>query len=244
MTVKHTTNLDQFTLHRMNRRVNKSHVKKLAASIKSIGLKTPIVVTKSNVIIDGQHRYHAVKLLLEAGENVKLPYIQKQLTYSDIAEINSNQLRWTNKDWIEYHAKNGNGNYEALLLCQKAYPAIKLSALAPLLHNGTNLSTQKLIKGEFVYIMDDTRKYICEQVTSMVKERPEFGMKSFLLAVTWLMRSPEFMSKRLFTKLSANLHSVRHQSGTGNWAQHLLYWYNKGLSAKKKLRIDDLPRHH
>ena len=244
MTVKHTTNLDQFTLHRMNRKVNKSHVKKLAASIKSIGLKTPIVVTSGNVIIDGQHRYEAIKLLLKAGEDIKLPYIKKNLKVSDIAEINSNQLRWTNKDWIEYHAKSGNGNYKALLLCQKAYPAVKLSALAPLLHQGTNLTTQQINRGEFVYMMDDTRKYILEQVTSMVRERPEFGMKSFLLAVTWLMRSPEFMSKRLFTKLSANLHSVRHQSGTGNWAQHLLYWYNKGLAAKNKLRIDDLPRHH
>ena len=244
MTVKHTTNLDQFTYHTMNRKVNRSHVKKLAESIKNIGLKTPIVVTNANVIIDGQHRYEAVKLLLGAGEKIKLPYIKKNLSISDIAEINSNQLRWTGTDWIQYHAKLGNPNYLSLLEKREEYPAIKVSALAPLLHGGNNLTTQALNRGDFIYDLTDQKEYILREVSSMIPERKEFGMKSFLLAIVWLMRSPDFMSKRLFAKLSANLHSVRHQSGTGNWAQHLLYWYNKGLSAKKKLVIDDLPRHH
>lgn len=245
MTVKHTTNLEQFKFHSSNRKVNRSHVRKLADSISKVGLKTPITVSAGNVILDGQHRYEAIKLLIEKGESVKLPYIKKNMKISDIAEMNSNQLKWTNMDWIRYHVTNGNSHYQDLVDCQGIYNTLKMSALAPFLHTTEDayLSTPRLNGGEFVFDLTPDKEYILDQLNELAKFRPEFSQKAVLSAIMWLSRSPNFDARRLFKKLSANLSDVRQQSGRSNWAGHLLYWYNKGLR-NGRLDPHDLPSSH
>ena len=59
-----TNNYSKFsTLESSNRDANPQHVEKLKKSIQEIGLITPIQVDKDFVIVDGQHRFHALKSL-------------------------------------------------------------------------------------------------------------------------------------------------------------------------------------
>ena len=244
MSVKTTTNLKQFTFHNLNRRVNHSHVKKLAKSIQKIGQKVPITVTTNNVIIDGQHRYEAIKLLIDAGESVRISYTKKNLKISDIAEINAHQLQWRNSDWIDYHAATGNENYQNLKATSELYKPLSTSAIAPFLHGGdAYLTTPMLTRGEFLYDLSQEKEYVLDQLLALSTFNKAYAQKSVLIAIMWLMRDANFNPRRLFDKVNANLHSVRQQSGSSNWAHHFAWWYNHGLRSGR-LNTDDLPRHH
>lgn len=243
--IHHTNNIEQFHLHEMNRKVNPNHVKDLAASMRKNGIRHPIIVDSSMAIIDGQHRWHAAQLLFDQeGIRIKIPFIVKRMSADLIAEINTLQLKWTITNWIEFHHKKGNENYTKLLEARTQFPGIKMSALAPFLHAGPSfLITKALREGDFVYELTDEKEYILSQIVEMSQFKPAVKQKAFLIAIMWLQRCPEFRSERLFDKLRANLGSIIQQSGTGNWAKHLIYWYNKGLR-NGRLNADDLPSHH
>ena len=245
MSVNTTTNLEQFTFHTLNRHVNRAHVKKLAKSILKIGQKVPITVTTNNVIIDGQHRYEAIKMLIESGEKVRISFIRKNMKIGDIAEINAHQLQWRNADWIDYHAATGNENYKQLIAIAEEYKPLKVSALAPFIHDDDEafLITNHLTSGQLKVKLTEEKRYILEQLVSLNQFNSAFSQKAVLVAIMWLRRDENFNAKRLFDKLNANLHSIRLQSGTGNWARHFTWWYNHGLR-KGKLNENDLPRHH
>jgi len=91
--------------------------------------------------------------------------------------------------------------------------------------------------------MTEEKSYILDKIVSLSKIRPMFSMKSVLIGIMWLQRDPNFDATRLFYALERNFESILQQSGTGNWARHMLYWYNKGLRSAK-LNVNDLPRHH
>lgn len=242
--IHHTYNLDKFEIHEMNRKVSISHINQLAASIQSKGIRTPIIVDHTMRIIDGQHRWHAAVLLQKANHEVKVPYIIKRMSADMIAEINTLQLKWNVNDWIDFHHKKGNENYTKLREATTYFPGIKLSALAPFLHGGSAfLITKNIREGEFIYNLTSEKEYILDQIIEISQFQPAVRQKAFLIAVMWMQRVPHFKAERLFDKLRANLGSIIQQTGTGNWAKHLTYWYNKGLRGDR-INIDDLPNHH
>ena len=125
------------------------------------------------------------------------------------------------------------------------YKPLKLSSLASFLHVNDSGATHTSVirKGEFRYEMTDDKQYILEKLVAISKLKPMFSMKCVLVAIMWLQRDPNFNAKRLFHALERNFESILPQAGTGNWARHMLYWYNKGLRGGK-LNVNDLPRHH
>lgn len=244
LNISTTSKLDKFQFHDLNRDINRNHVTRLAESIRKQGIRQPIVVDTHGYVIDGQHRVLAARSLNAEGETVKVPYITKTYTPDIIAEMNSLQLAWTTRDWVHYHAKCGNENYEQLLEIYSVFNRMKLSSLACFLHTGySQLHTNEVKKGNFKYEMTEDKLYILEATDDLIKYDKGFATKAFLMAVMVLCRMDNFNVRRLFEKLSANLSSVRIQSGNSNWAHHLVYWYNKGLR-HGRLSTNDLPRSH
>ena len=246
MSIYQTKDLTKFRYHPRNRNVNRSAVKKLAASILRIGLKNPIVVTNNFVVLDGQHRLEAIKLINETSEwPHRISFIKKNLKMSDIAEMNSNQLQWRMTDWIHFHALGGNKNYVQLQEVTAKYSPLKMTALAAYLHKDrtTETHTSVINAGRFVYTMTPTKKYILDKLQALCRINGMYGNKSVLVAIMWLSRDANFDSQRLFHAIELNFESIMKQSGTGNWARHFARWYNKGLRYGK-LNIDDLPSHH
>ena len=244
MSTLSTTNLDQFKFHKRNRKVNKSQVKKLAASIEKNGQLVPIIVGQNNVVLDGQHRLNAIKLINKTAEKpMRIKYIRKSMSMTHVAEINAHQLQWRIVDWIHYYAEAGNENYLALQYAAEYYKPLKLSALAAFLNPGGHAHSSYLTSGEYVYEINPAKEYILDKLVALSKINAVFAQKSVLVAIMWLMRQENFDAQRLFHALERNFESVLVQSGTGNWARHMLYWYNKGLR-HGRLNVNDLPRHH
>jgi hypothetical protein len=88
-----------------NREANTRRIKQLSESIKKNGVQIPIIVNSEKEIVDGQHRFWALR-----GLKYTVPYIVSQTWKSDAhtIEINNTGARWNAMDFANYAAANGN----------------------------------------------------------------------------------------------------------------------------------------
>ena len=100
-----TKDYDLFKFLDTNRQPNDLMIKKLTKSIKENGVQIPIIVNPDKYIVDGQHRFWALRGL---GYNV--PYIVSRTWKDDkhTIEINNTGKKWTAMDYANYAAESGN----------------------------------------------------------------------------------------------------------------------------------------
>ena len=103
--IKTTTDYNLLKMNKLNRSINQNHVKKLIESIKTNGLQVPVIVNKENEIVDGQHRFIALKKL-----NYKVPYLisPNWNDNEDTVQANNIVKDWTALQFAENRAKMGN----------------------------------------------------------------------------------------------------------------------------------------
>tara|TARA_R100000951_G_scaffold301_1_gene1884 strand:+ start:8700 stop:9440 length:741 start_codon:yes stop_codon:yes gene_type:complete len=245
MKIQTTTNLEQFHYDHRNRLIKPNRVKSMATSIQTHGQLQPIIVDNSCKVLDGQHRIEAIRVINRTAESpIAVSYIKRTIPMHLIAEMNSQQQEWLLSDWIHHYKQCGNENYIMLHQYSEKYKPIKMSALASFLHesNSAGSNTSLIRKGRFIIDVTPEKEFILSKLVMLSKIKPMFSAKCVLVAIMWLRRDPNFDAQRLFYALERNFESILKQSGTGNWARHMLLWYNKGLRSTK-LNINDLPRH-
>lgn len=244
MNINYTTNLDQFSFHEQNRYVNRGAVRRLAESIKRVGLKVPITVSKKNVVLDGQHRVEAIRLINKTANNpVKLSYIQKNMSIADVAEMNAHQLAWRMSDWIHYYATGGNENYIRLREAGEKFRPHKMTSICALLSENEGAHTKVVTSGKYIYEMTPEKERILKKLIAYGKMNSSFTSKAVLMAIVDMRKLDGFNLDRLFRALDQNFESILNQSGKDNWARHFVRFYNKGLRSGR-LNADDLPSSH
>lgn len=113
-----TSDYSKFKYHVANRPINNTNVLNLIQSIKTHGFieGRPVLVNKDFVIIDGQHRFEALK-------QMKLP-ISYEIIEGDVMTkviaLNNNQAKWTILNYVESWAKQGKDCYRKLLKFEEA----------------------------------------------------------------------------------------------------------------------------
>lgn len=105
-----TSDYDQFKWRDSNRQINDKNVRKLEKDIKERGLQSPIVVNEDYEIIDGQHRFVALKRL---GQVIPFIISRRFKEDEDIAAMQVS-LKWTAWDYCWNRAERGD------LSCKKA----------------------------------------------------------------------------------------------------------------------------
>lgn len=106
-----TKDLTQFKDIDGNRIINENsqYIEKLANSIRLIGVTTPILLNEEFGIADGQRRIAAIR---RHGLPNPVPYIRKRgLTINEIGEINSQNIKWNYKDWLNRYEKDNREDY-------------------------------------------------------------------------------------------------------------------------------------
>ena len=98
-----TKEYNKFNFREANRDLNTPNVNKIVKSIEEIGLQCPIIVNEEYEIIDGQHRFVALRQL---GRVV--PYVISKRWQGDdtIAQLQESR-KWTALDFAESLAKRG-----------------------------------------------------------------------------------------------------------------------------------------
>ena len=112
-----THDYEMFKFLDTNREPNSRIIAKLEKSIQEHGVQIPIIVNKEKEIVDGQHRFWALRKL-----GYKIPYIVSHTWKDDYhtIEINNTGSRWNAMDFANYAAESGNLDVdEALKIAKK-----------------------------------------------------------------------------------------------------------------------------
>ena len=98
---------EKFSFYQTNRIINYAHVKRLMASILTYGLLEEITINEFWQIIDGQHRFEALKAL-------DMPIIAKVkvgATEENVIPLNIVRRGWSLQDYINHYQKKGVSDY-------------------------------------------------------------------------------------------------------------------------------------
>lgn len=105
-----TKDYNLFKYVRGNRDINQNNVSAIAHQIKLRGQQQPILVNEKYEIIDGQHRLEACKQL---GKSVTY-IVRKGANIHDVISTNIVGKKWSQGDYINRYASEGNENYVKL----------------------------------------------------------------------------------------------------------------------------------
>lgn len=108
--VYETTDYEDFNFLEENRDVSTNHVNRLIESIKQGYTFPPLIVDEDMNVVDGQHRLKAHE---KTGKPVEF-IIQVDMKENTLQKANSDVIKWTTPQHVEYHIKQGNENYEKL----------------------------------------------------------------------------------------------------------------------------------
>jgi len=98
-----TRDYSMFNFVNSNRDINKVNLKKIEASILEIGIQVPIVVNSNYEIIEGQHRFTALK-----NHKLPVPYIvSKSANENQISKLQESR-KWSALDYCKSYASKGN----------------------------------------------------------------------------------------------------------------------------------------
>ena len=134
-----TYNLDKFVVADWNRDIRTEKVKSLSERMKTFFLAFTIVVNELLEIIDGQHRFHALKLYNEYRISVGLKPIPLRYEIKvgwgmkECKELNSETSIFSNEDVLKQEVYNGNENYELYGEFKKEYPFLGHNTIIGLL---------------------------------------------------------------------------------------------------------------
>lgn len=212
-----------------NRPIDKGHVNRLIASIKSRNLLeyTPIIVDKTFNVIDGQHRLEAAKAL-----GVPIYYkVQESNDAADIIHLNIAKS-WNIIDFFNFFVKHKYPEYVKLdAFCKKNALSIKLGIFLFLKRTKNLMHDFKC--GKFVFeekVGSDTVNISIAAIDVLKKYlgvgKVGFDSKKLWKAIYVLASNPEFdmeIWKRNVGMLCEKIHSKATEEDMLN---HILWVYN------------------
>lgn len=126
MEIKRTKNYEMFKFKKENRNINFNKVMNLKRKMLDDGRQiVPIICNENMEIIDGQHRFYALK---ELNWEI-MYYIDEIVTSLDLISINNTQTNWSLLDYIHYWASLGNKTFIKLEEMQKKYNEFPLKVV-------------------------------------------------------------------------------------------------------------------
>lgn len=114
--IQHTKDHKMFKLFSWNRQIDKAHLQRLVDSIGSSNLinLNPILVTETHHILDGQHRWAALKMLDLQVAYIVMPGLSEEDELEIVIALNSNKKAWGPKDFTSMYESFDNDNYKKL----------------------------------------------------------------------------------------------------------------------------------
>jgi hypothetical protein len=228
-----TKNYELFTMMDNNRQINVGLVKRLKKSIEDIGFieSRPVIVNESMVIIDGQHRFQALK---ELGLPIIYSVINIDMNKAMIS-LNMNQLVWSLGDWIKSYASKGIPCYETLVNFEETYHlGISNSILIVLSSGASGSSSSKKIRDGKDFVINSNRYKIVEFLFESKKYLPFWKTKNFVHAVVVLFNNLEISD---VNKVLDNIQIVRQQATMMDYLKVFENILNKRKKTNKKTII-------
>lgn len=229
-----TEDYDKFKMIKGNRIVdfNDNDYKSLKNSIVENGQLIPGVVDNKMRIIDGQHR-----LMVCASENIPFKYIivdDEKLPNLSIQVINTISKKWTKLDYLNYHVKLGNKNYQLINKLCEEYPEISLSNIL----SATRTNSGKLFDiGEAIVTdMDvDMARYIFDCIREIKGLFKYYKNRSFISAYIKCLSTEGFVHETFIKKLKNR--RLEKQPSIKEYLREIEDIYNFSVSKENRIRL-------
>ena len=229
-----TYNYSKFHFDKLNRIVNENSVNKLAKAIQEGNAKVqPIQVDSHFNIVDGQHRFAALKKL-----RLPIVYYVDRLSYGmDAAVQNSEQRHWKLTDYIESYKRSGNKNYAKLQKLMDEYKGIvSMSTIIAIAggYKDTSGFVSKVVKqGKFVFVNEQASDFLDYSVDVRKKIGATQGKlrRNFSVSLYQIWSHKGIDKKRLFNILTPEFYRTL-PTGTNDINQAIIDKYNYRLHEK------------
>lgn len=203
-----TQNYEKFKFVKWNRPIDWNHVQRLKVSIQAHGLLQEIQCTKDYKILDGQHRYYALKAL---GMPVQA-ILKETNTENDVHEMNDLSKGWTILDILNEFVEKGNPNYIDLHRKIEIYKDKFPVGSIILAYNKNVIFQKKLFKnGDYLFFETKGNRVLsyADKLSEVIQEKA-YQTKFIKTLINVMARNRNFDIKRL-------LHAARNKK---------LYIYN------------------
>lgn len=238
--IRVTTDYDQFNLMTANRDTVRSHIEGIKKSIEKNGNFTqfsPILVNEEMEIIDGQHRFTALK---ELGLPVHF-VVTRGSGVREAREMNKLNKGWSMLDWAKTYANTGYRSYQNFLVLVDEYTEEGLSPSVILEY--ANGSYEKGMHanfrdGDFI-LPDQALKRVRANLDALletIEVEPIMRAASMSQALLVAMSVPNFSLKRMVTKLKEYPQVMNFQTRTDS-LRHLEDIYNYHYAAQNRVRF-------
>jgi hypothetical protein len=181
-----------------NRELNKLHVNRLKKSMLKSYLYTVIVVNESLEIIDGHHRFEAIK-----GIGLPLNYIIcKGYGLSEVHIFNQNAKTWNADDYMNGYCDLGKTDYLIYREFRKKYQVGHNESMSLLSGRSSMNHTNDFYAGIFKVKAFDSACAIMENINLIGQFYTGNKRRSFVYACSALSKNPNFSFPEFISKLS------------------------------------------
>ena len=226
MEIKRTKNYDMFKFKTENRELNYNKVANLRSKLLDDGRQIiPIICNKEMEIIDGQHRFQALK---ELDWDV-MYYVDEAVTSKDLISINNTQKNWGLADYIHYYSSLGNPAYIKLERIWKKYEDISLKAILTALSGGRYIKERAIKNGEIQFTDEEFQQgeealeFIRNVKQSIKVKITGQSIFLFLLMKTYYLNDID--RDKLFLTVTSR-YGTENYGNSDQCALALEHWYN------------------
>lgn len=214
-----------------NRNKNMLHLNRLKKSISDNYLFTAIIVNENYEIIDGQHRFEAIKEL-------KLPLnyiIMKGYTLREVQILNANSKNWNAEDYLEGYCNLGFKDYIVYRNFKNKYNFGHNECMS-LLSNSRDVKLNLFYEGKFkVYNLLEAEK----KADLILLTEPYYKncrRRSYVYAMIALFNNPNFIFSDFLQKLKIQPTALQDCNNQTSYLSLIEEIYNYKSRNKVNLR--------
>lgn len=218
-----------------NRNVDAKKVAKKKKSIAQINLQQPIIVNKRFQVVDGQHRFQALK---ELGLPINYVVSYNWSSDEDTATMNNTQDSWNTENWAEFRASQGNIEMKKAIILAKNYVALSdnkmtLTTAFEMMADASSMPVLTAIK-ENRYNYDNEIGSEIFQILLVIKEYP-IDMKSvfnqkMVRSIRMLKYDIGYINKKAIARMAKN-NFIATYNNEGQMYKYIKKIYNQSLKA-------------
>lgn len=222
-----------------NRKPNKAHVRKLQDAISAnakLSQFRPILVNENYEIIDGQHRYEALKNLDQPIHYVVAP----GTGLKEVQELNSIAKVWTPIEYAKSYADLGQSDYRFYLEMREAY-GLNHDVLLSYISLDEPMTGEMYKDGKLFAPDRDLSHLLARRLTEVGQYYPRYKIRSFALAFKAVFETPEYDHSRMLSKIKQEKVAekyLKNYSLREEYIRALENLYNHNQPTHTKVRFD------
>lgn len=233
-TIQTTTDYNLFKTMNGNRAINQKHLEKLIKSIEEKYLFTVIIVNENYEIIDGQHRYNALKQL-----GLPINYtIEHNATLFDVQRLNKVNKTWGANDYLDGYCDLGYHDYIILKKFMATYSFSFSECMALLLDSkpgGGLFEDFKFGKFKVKNLQESESK--ADKIMSLKKFYQGYNRRVFVYAMMTLFKNENFDFSEFYQKAKTNQGMFKNHTTEAANIEMIEEIYNYRRSKKVNLRF-------